>query len=536
MLTSDSASRSRQLRADLDEDALAKLALARRNLVTPVLYEEAIRRHEGRLARSGPLVVRTGQHTGRSPNDKFLVREPSTEGRIWWGDVNRPIDEASFETLRRRLFVYLQGKDLFVQDCAVGADPDHRLAVRVLTETAWHSLFAHNMFIRLSDEVSVESPRFTVIHAPGFHANPAIDGTRSESFVIIHFARRLVLIGGTQYAGEIKKAMFTVMNFVLPQRGVLPLHSSVNVGNGGDTAIFFGLSGTGKTSLSTDSSRMLVGDDEHGWSDRGTFNFEGGCYAKVIRLSTSAEPEIYATTRRFGTILENVAMDARTRELDLDDDSLTENARAAYPLDFIEHARHDGMAGHPSAIIMLTADAFGVLPPISKLTTAQAMFQFISGYTAKLAGTERGVTEPRAVFSACFGAPFLPLPPPVYARLLGERLQRHRAAAWLVNTGWTGGPYGTGKRIAIAHTRAMIRAALDGSLDQVAFRRDPTFGVDVPTACKDVPAELLDPRRTSSDPAAYDARARHLARMFVENFEPFAPEMPADVRAAVPRP
>lgn len=504
------------------------------HLVTPALYEEAIHRQEGRLADEGALVVRTGHYTGRSPNDKFFVREPSSQDRIAWGAINRSIDEEAFEALRRRVLRHLEDKDVFVQDVALGADREHRVALTVVTETAWHSVFARTMFLR-TDDVLPTAPRFMLIHAPSFKADPSVDGTRSEAFVIIHLGRRVVLIGGTAYAGEIKKAMFTVMNYLLPQRGVLPLHSSVNVGADGQAAIFFGLSGTGKTSLSTDPERPLVGDDEHGWSDRGVFNFEGGCYAKVIRLSQAAEPEIDAAARRFGAVLENVVMDEETRALDLDDASLTENTRAAYPITHLANARYDGLAGHPRNIIMLTADAFGVLPPIAKLTTAQAIYHFISGYTAKVAGTERGVTEPRAVFSPCFGAPFMPLAPSVYARMLGERIERHGAAAWLVNTGWTGGPYGTGARIAIAYTRAMIRAALDGGLDNVACRTDPTLGVAVPTACTGVPDEVLDPRATWTDKAAYDAQARRLAAMFAESFEAVAADLPSDVREAGPR-
>ncbi len=523
----------RAQREPREDEELSKLRLTHKNLVSAALCEEAVRRHEASLAEMGPLVVRTGQYTGRSPNDKFLVREPSSQDRIWWGDVNRPLDEGSFESIRRRMLAHLQGRDLFVQDVAMGADPEHRIALRVVTETAWHNLFVCNMFLRTQD-VAPSAPRFTLLHAPSFNAIPKVDGTRSEVFVIVHLGRRMVLIGGTAYAGEIKKSMFTVMNYLCPQRGVLPLHSSVNVGPDGDAAIFFGLSGTGKTSLSADPDRQLVGDDEHGWSDCGVFNFEGGCYAKMIRLSPKNEPEIYETTRRFGTVLENVVMDCETRKLDLDDASLTENTRGAYPISQLANVRADGLAGHPRNIIMLTADAFGVLPPISKLTKEQALYHFISGYTAKVAGTERGVTEPRAVFSACFGAPFMPLPPPVYARLLGERIERHGTTAWLVNTGWTGGAYGTGKRISIQYTRAMVRAALDGSLQTVPCRTEPVLGLVVPTACSGVPGEVLDPRATWSDKPAYDAQARRLAEMFAKNFEAFAADLPAEVREAGP--
>jgi phosphoenolpyruvate carboxykinase (ATP) len=480
--------------------------------------------------------VRTGQHTGRAPNDKFIVREPSSADKIWWGKVNRAMEPDNFEALRRRLLAYLQGKDLFVQDCFAGADPAYRLPIRIITETAWHSLFARDMFIQARPEQLVTHvPQFTVLHAPNFHAIAELDGTRSEVFVAINFGQRLVLIGGTQYAGEIKKSIFTVLNYLLPQQHVLSMHCSANIGASGDAAIFFGLSGTGKTTLSADPARTLIGDDEHGWSDRGVFNFEGGCYAKVIRLSAQAEPEIYATTRRFGTILENVGFDSASGRLNLDDDSLTENTRAAYPISHIPNATRDGMGGHPTNIVMLTADAFGVLPPIARLTPAQAMYHFLSGYTAKVAGTEKGVTEPQATFSTCFGAPFMALSPTVYADLLGEKIARHKVNVWLVNTGWSGGPYGVGQRMKIGYTRAMVHAALGGALNDVPTTPDSTFGVAVPTACPDVPAEVLDPRATWADLVAYDARARKLAGMFAENFTTFADQVSAEVRAAGPR-
>ncbi len=505
------------------------------NLSTPNLYEEVIRRHEGHVAHLGPMVVRTGHYTGRSPKDKFIVREPTSQDRVAWGDVNRAMDPVVFDALHRRMLAYLQGRDLFVQDCHVGADPAYRAPIRVITETAWHSLFARDLFVRVADEVLADHvPEFTVIHAPNFHAIPEIDGTHSEAFILLNLGARLVLIGGTSYAGEIKKAMFTVMNYLLPERGVLTLHSSVNVSADGDAAIFFGLSGTGKTTLSTESTRALVGDDEHGWSDHGVFNLEGGCYAKVLRLSETAEPEIYRTTRTFGTLLENVAMDPVSGRLDLDDASLTENTRAAYPITHIANARYDGMAGHPSTIIMLAADAFGVLPPISRLTSAQAIYHFVSGYTAKVAGTERGVTEPTATFSPCFGAPFMVLPPAVYARLLAERIERHKVSAWLVNTGWSGGPYGVGKRIPIADTRAMVHAAHSDGFKGVDYRTDPVFGVSIPTTCPGVPTEILNPRSTWRDGAAYDSQARKLARMFTDNFVAYARDLPADVCAAGP--
>jgi phosphoenolpyruvate carboxykinase (ATP) len=520
---------------DLDRHGIVNTGTVYWNLSTPKLYEEAIRRKEGNLAHLGPLVVRTGHYTGRSPNDRFIVREPSSEDKVWWGQVNKPISQEQYEGLRRRLLAYLQGRDLFVTDCYVGADSRYRMPVRVITETAWHSLFARNMFIQApANELQSMVPEFTVIHAPEFHAIPEIDGTPSEIFIILNFGAKTVLIGGTEYAGEIKKSIFTVMNYLLPQQSVLSMHCSANIGEHGDVAIFFGLSGTGKTTLSADPSRTLIGDDEHGWSDDGIFNLEGGCYAKVIRLSPTAEPEIYETTRRFGTILENVAYDSATGRLDLDDDSLTENTRAAYPISHIPNATRTGMGGHPRNIVMLTADAFGVMPPIAKLTPEQAMYHFLSGYTAKVAGTERGVTEPTATFSTCFGAPFMALSPTVYANLLGERIARHRADAWLVSTGWTGGPYGIGSRMSIAHTRAMIAAALDGQLATVPTRVDPTFGFAVPTSCPGVPDGVLDPRNTWEDKAAYDAQAAKLAAMFADNFAAFVDQVPAGVRAAGP--
>jgi phosphoenolpyruvate carboxykinase (ATP) len=506
------------------------------NLSTPLLYEEAIRRREGRMAHLGPLLVRTGQHTGRSPNDKFIVKEPSSSDKVWWGKVNRPMAPANFETLHRRMLAYLQGRDLFVQDCFAGADPEYRLPIRVITETAWHSLFARDMFIQaVPDMLAAHVPQFTVIDAPNFHAIPDVDGTRSEVFIVLNFAQKLVLIGGTQYAGEIKKSIFTVLNYLLPQRNVLSMHGSANIGPGGDVAVFFGLSGTGKTTLSADPERTLIGDDEHGWSDAGVFNFEGGCYAKVIKLSPAAEPEIYETTRRFGTILENVTFDSATGRLDLEDASLTENTRAAYPLSHIPNARRDGLGGHPANIIMLTADAFGVLPPVARLTPDQAMYHFLSGYTAKVAGTEKGVTEPSATFSTCFGAPFMVLSPAIYANLLGKKIAEHKVNVWLVNTGWSGGPYGVGQRMPIAFTRAMVHAALNGALNEVEMTLDPTFGLAVPTACPGVPAGALSPRSTWADRAAYDAQAKKLAGMFTENFKAFENEVAPGVLAAGPR-
>jgi phosphoenolpyruvate carboxykinase (ATP) len=507
------------------------------NLSVPALYEEAVHRREALISAQGPLVCRTGQHTGRSPNDKFIVREPSSADSVWWSKVNRPIEARHFDALHQRLLNYVEGRELFVQDCYAGADPRYRLKVRIITEQAWHSLFARHMFIDVPETVGMpgETPEFTVIDTPGLHAEPSVHGTNSEVFILLNFARRLVLIGGTSYAGEIKKSIFTVMNYLLPLRNVLSMHCSANVGAAGDVALFFGLSGTGKTTLSSDPDRNLIGDDEHGWGDDGVFNIEGGCYAKMIRLSEEAEPQIYSTTRRFGTVLENVKMDANTRTLDLNDDSLTENTRGAYPLEYIDNWVPSGQAGHPRNIVMLTADAFGVLPPIARLSPAGAMYHFLSGYTAKVAGTEKGVTEPKATFSTCFGAPFMVLHPTVYARFLGEKIARHDVKVWLVNTGWTGGPYGTGSRMKIAYTRAMIRAALAGELEGVPYKTDPRFNLAVPTAVPGVPSEVLEPRSTWKDAAAYDEQARRLAGMFAENFKTFEADAAPDVRAAGPQ-
>jgi phosphoenolpyruvate carboxykinase (ATP) len=508
------------------------------NLPTPALYEHAVQRREGLLAHLGPLVVRTGQYKGRSPEDRFLVREPGSESRIWWGRVNKPFEERSYERLRSRLLAYLRGMDLFVQDCYAGADPRYRVPVRVITQMAWHSLFARNMFLQEPDprKLLAHVPEFTVIDAPGFHAHPEHDGTRSEAFVLIHFGRREVIIGGTLYAGEIKKAMLTVMSFLLPPRGVLPLQCSATCGSGRrDTAILIGLSGTGKTTLSADPERTLIGDDEHGWTDRGLYNIEGGCYAKVAGLSPAEEPQIYEMTRRFGTVLENVAIDPGTRRLDLHDSGYTENTRASYPLSHLPNAARDGLGGHPRHIVMLTADAFGVLPPVAMLTPAQAMYHFLSGYTAKIAGAEMGVEEPHAVFNACFGAPFLALPPVVYANLLGERIGRYGSRVWLLNTGWTGGPYGIGGRIGLGLSRAMLADLLEGNLDGVATREDPVFGFRVPLEVPGVPREVLDPRSAWRDPGAYDRAARELAALFDENFARFEGEVSREVLEASPR-
>ena len=520
----------------LEEQGIINVGNVHWNLPGAPLYEEAVRRREGLIAHMGPLVVRTGHHTGRSPNDKFIVKESTSSEKIWWGKVNRSMDEDKFNNLHRHMLSFLQGKDIFVQDCFVGADPTYRVPIRVITSTAWHNLFARTMFlIPKPEELKDLIPQFTVINAPGFHARPDEDGTNSEVFIIIHFGKRLVLIGGTSYAGEIKKSMFTMMNYMLPEKKVFPMHCSCNIGQNDDVAIFFGLSGTGKTTLSADPERKLVGDDEHGWSDQGIFNFEGGCYAKVIRLSKEAEPDIYACTEKFGTILENVAIDTETRRIDLDDSTLTENTRAAYPVLHIDNTVWPGIVGHPTNIIMLTCDAFGVLPPISKLTPEQAMYHFLSGYTAKVAGTEKGVTEPSATFSTCFGAPFMVRPPTVYAQLLQERIKKHTADCWLINTGWSGGPAGVGQRMKISYTRAMVRAVLSGALKNVEFDTDPIFGVQVPKTCPNVPAEVLVAKNTWKDKAAYDATASKLAKLFKDNFKQFEADVTEEVRAAAPK-
>ena len=522
-------------RHGIDNHGILRAGTVRWNLRAPELYERALAEGDAVLA-SGPLVVRTGVHTGRSPNDRFIVREDSSQERIWWGDVNRPFDQQTFDDIHQRMLAYLVDRNLYVQDLWAGADPEYRLPVRIICERAWHSLFARNMFIRPPlDVLEAHEPQFTVIQCPGFEADPARDGTNSGTFILLDFGRQLILIGCSSYAGEIKKSVFTVMNYLLPASGVMAMHCSANVGDSDDTALFFGLSGTGKTTLSADPGRTLIGDDEHGWSDRGVFNFEGGCYAKVIHLSEEAEPEIYETTRTFGTVLENVVIDPDTRELDLDDDRYTENTRAAYPIHLIPNASDTGTAGHPQNIIMLTADAFGVLPPISKLTSEQAMYHFISGYTAKLAGTEKGLgDEPVATFSACFGAPFMPLHPSVYADLLGKKIAEHDVDCWLVNTGWTGGPFGVGSRMKIGYTRAMVRAALDGTLAGIETRVDPIFGLHVPVNCPDVPSDVLNPRNTWDDPEAYDVAARDLAKLFKDNFTAFENHVSDEIRDAGP--
>jgi phosphoenolpyruvate carboxykinase (ATP) len=518
--------------ADLAGHGIDPAARVHWNPTTSLLYMHALEREDARLAEGGALVVDTGLHTGRSPRDKFVVREPRSEERIWWGDVNAELPEDSFERLRDKLVLHLEGRDLYVVNAFAGADPAHRLAVRVVTDSAWHALFAKTLFIEpTEDELEAHEPDALVLHAPSVVADPDDDGTRSSTFVVLHPGRAEVLIGGTHYAGEIKKSIFTLMNDRLPLEGVLPMHCSANVDDDGRVAIFFGLSGTGKTTLSADPDRHLIGDDEHGWGDHGIFNVEGGCYAKVINLSSEAEPQIHATTRSFGTVLENVAVDD-LGVLDLDDASRTENTRAAYKLEQIANALPAKRAGHPASVVFLTADAFGILPPLARLSRDQALFYFLSGFTAKLAGTEIGVREPQPTFSACFGAPFLPQPPSVYARMLGERLERHGSAVWLVNTGWTGGPYGEGERMPIAATRALLAAALSGELDGVDYREDPVFGFSVPVAVPGVETRLLDPRSTWADPAAYDRKARELARMFRENFAQFDAD---ELAAAGPR-
>ncbi len=523
--------------AGLELSGLTPEAAVHWNLTPPGFYEHAIRRGEGVVADHGPFCAVTTPHTGRSPGDKFLVREAGSSDHIWWGKVNQPLEPHHFDRLHQDVRRYLNAQELFVRDLYAGADPAFRLPVRFITPNAWQALFVHNMFLRPRLEELVDfTPGFHVLHAPEFHADPAVHGTKSGTFIVVNLAKKTILIGGTRYAGELKKSIFTILNYLLPRQGVLSMHCSANVGEAGDVALFFGLSGTGKTTLSADRERRLIGDDEHGWSDHGVFNFEGGCYAKVIRLSREGEPEIYATTRMFGTVLENVVVDPCTREIDLEDDSITENTRASYPIHFIPNHIAGGMAGHPSHIVFLTCDAFGVMPPIARLTPAQAMYHFLSGYTAKVAGTERGVTEPKETFSACFGAPFLPLHPHAYAEMLGAKIAMHGVQCWLVNTGWTGGRFGVGRRMRLSHTRAMVRAALAGRLDRAATVREPVFGLDVPAHVPGVPDEVLQPRATWTDPAGYDAMALKLAGLFRQNFLQFQDRVHPAVREAGPRP
>lgn len=503
------------------------------NLSTPELIEKAIERGEGFLTSAGALRVETGKYTGRSPKDKFIVKESSTKQDINWGSVNQSIEEEQFKRLYDKVLNYLSEKDCFVFRGFAGADPDYRLPVQIVTEYAWHNLFSRQLFIRPTEEELAEHhSEFTVVSAPGFYADPEIDGTNSETFIIISFEKRIVLVGGTEYAGEIKKSIFSVMNYILPQQDVLSMHCSANVGFEGDVALFFGLSGTGKTTLSADPNRKLIGDDEHGWSDNGVFNIEGGCYAKCINLTEENEPQIWNAIR-FGTIVENVSVD-HNRVVDYEDTTLTENTRAAYPLESIPNIVQPSVAGHPNAIIFLTADAFGVLPPISKLTKEQAMYHFISGYTSKLAGTERGITSPQATFSTCFGEPFLPMAPQRYAEMLGEKIDKHNAEVFLVNTGWTGGEYGVGNRMALNYTRAMVQAALQGELTNVETATDEIFGLHVPVECPGVPDDVLQPKKTWNDPKAYDMKARELASKFKENFKKFV-HVSADVEEGGPR-
>jgi len=518
----------------IDACGLATTGAVHYNLGTAELVEHALRRGEAKLTAHGALVAYTGQHTGRSPKDKFVVRDASTEPHVWW-DNNKPMLPEHFETLRTDFLAHAAGLDLYVQDLVGGADEANSLPTRVITEYAWHSQFIRNLLIRPAREaLAAFTPKMTIIDLPSFRADPARHGTRTETVIAIDFSRMIVLIGGTSYAGEMKKSVFSALNYLLPARAVMPMHCSANVGPGGDAAVFFGLSGTGKTTLSADASRTLIGDDEHGWGEDGIFNFEGGCYAKTIRLSAEAEPEIFATTRRFGTVLENVVLDD-ARIPDFDDGSLTENTRCAYPLDFIPNASESGRAPHPKNVIMLTADAFGVIPPIARLTPAQAMYHFLSGYTAKVAGTEKGVTEPEATFSTCFGAPFMPRHPSEYGNLLRDLIARHGVSCWLVNTGWTGGAYGTGSRMPIKATRALLASALDGSLNNAAFRTDPHFGFEVPVAVPGVDATILDPRSTWTDKDAYDRQAGRLVGMFVDNFTRFEAHVDALTRDAAPR-
>ncbi|MBX9796076.1 phosphoenolpyruvate carboxykinase [Sphingomonas sp.] len=506
------------------------------NLGTAPLVEQALRRGEGRLSKDGALVVETGRHTGRSANDKFIVRDAQTDQTIWWGKSNKAMTPEHFAALKADFMAAVGvNETLYVQDLYGGSQPEHRVRVRVINQLAWHNLFIRTLLVRPQEaELAGFEPDFTIIDLPDFRADPARHGCRSETVIAVNFTDRLILIGGTKYAGEMKKSVFGLLNYLLPTKGIMPMHCSANIGPEGDTAVFFGLSGTGKTTLSADASRTLIGDDEHGWSDTAVFNFEGGCYAKMIRLSAEAEPEIYATTKRFGTVLENVVMDEATRTLDLDDNSLAENTRGAYPIDFIPNASAENMGPVPRNVVMLTADAFGVLPPIAKLTPDQAMYHFLSGYTAKVAGTEIGVTEPEATFSTCFGAPFMPRHPSVYGNLLKERIAKGGVDCWLVNTGWTGGKYGTGHRMPIKATRALLNAALDGSLNDVEFRTDPNFGFKVPVAVPGVDAAILDPRETWADKDAYDAMAAKLVDLFNENFAQFADHVDESVRQSAP--
>ncbi len=505
-----------------------------RNLSPSDLIDLSVKSGEGVLADSGALRVTTGKNTGRSPNDKFIVDEPDNSDQIWWGEINRPFKPEDFERLHQKAVAHLQNRPLYVFDGFAGADPEYRLPIRVVNEVPWHNLFAHLLFIRpTEEELKDHRPEFTVLSVPNLQANPQEDGTNSDVFILLNLARKLILIGGSHYAGEIKKSIFTVMNYLMPFRDVLPMHCSANVGEEGDVALFFGLSGTGKTTLSADPKRRLIGDDEHGWSDSGVFNFEGGCYAKCIKLSPELEPQIWEAIR-YGSVIENVTFQGDTNKVDFDSSEITENTRVAYPVEFIPGAVIPGVGGHPQTVIFLTADAFGVLPPISRLTREQAMYHFISGYTSKVAGTEKGITEPQTTFSPCFGAPFLPLPPGRYAELLGQRVERHQANVYLVNTGWTGGPYGEGHRMQLNYTRSMVTAALSGDLEKADFQPHPVFQVEVPKSCPEIPSEILDPRNTWKDKDAYDSNANELARRFAENAEGFS-EVAPEILSAGPR-
>ena len=518
----------------LEDQVITGFGRAYYNLVEPALVEAAIQRGEGRLGLGGAFLVSTGYHTGRSPKDKHVVRTPLVENTIWW-ENNREMSPEAFDRLHADMLEHMKGKDYFVQDLYGGADPALRLDVRVVTELAWHGLFIRHLLRRpAASELASFVPEFTIINCPSFKADPARHGCRSETVIALNFDKKLILIGNTAYAGENKKSVFTLLNYLLPEKGVMPMHCSANhaIGDPADSAIFFGLSGTGKTTLSADPSRMLIGDDEHGWSNTGIFNFEGGCYAKTINLSAEAEPEIYATCSKPGTVIENMVFDPETLVLDFEDNSITDNMRCAYPLDYISNASADSLGGQPKNVIMLTCDAYGVLPPIARLTPAQAMYHFLSGFTSKTPGTEVGVTEPTPTFSTCFGAPFMPRRPEVYGKLLQDKIAQTGATCWLVNTGWTGGAFGTGKRMPIRATRALLTAALDGSLNKVEFRKDPNFGFEVPVAVPGVDAQLLDPRQTWADPAAYDAQARKLVSMFSDNFAQYADKIDDDVRAA----
>lgn len=528
-----------ELKSDfgLENYGLTNLRKVYWNLPVEALYEEVVFRNEGRTSHRGPVIVNTGKHTARAANDKFIVLEPEYENEIWWGEYNRPFSAEKFDELFGRLQGFLQGRDLFVQDCYGGADPQYRLPIRIVTEYAWHSLFARNMFILpdTNEEYRRHIPEFTVICVPSFRSHPSIDGSPSETFIVLDFAKNLCIIGNTAYGGEIKKSIFTVLNFLLPREGIMTMHCSANVGSGGDVALFFGLSGTGKTTLSADPKRRLIGDDEHGWSDEGIFNFEAGCYAKVIQLSPTAEPEIYGCTQRFGTILENVVYDPVTRLIDLDDDSITENTRASYPLDYIVNSVPEKRAGHPSNIIMLTCDASGVMPPIARLTPDQALYHFISGYTSKVAGTEIGLgKEPEITFSTCFGAPFMVHRPSYYAELLRKKIHRYGVKCWLLNTGWVGGSYGVGKRISIHYTRALLNAALRGDLDDVEYQVDPIFRFQVPRHCPGVPDGVLNPAASWPSQDGYMTRYRELAARFIDNFRKFADDTTQEVRQSGP--